>query len=189
MTRIHQQISSGQCERNHQLDRRCAQLATRAIWMFATLALLATLAMAQSTSQLNGSVADSTGAKVSGAKITLTDAATGLQRSTTSNEAGLYQFLEVPPGNYRLDATATGFAAYLAPKVTLIVKTPSTVNIQFHVAGVATTVNVEAEAPLINRTDASLGMSLIRAKRVGACGTRRLSELDSLPPTAERSRL
>ena len=125
--------------------------------MFAVLAILATLAMAQSTSQLNGSVADSTGAKVSGAKITLTDAATGLQRSTTSNEAGLYQFLEVPPGNYRLDATATGFAAYLAPKVTLIVKTPSTVNIQFHVAGVATTVNVEAEAPLINRTDASLG--------------------------------
>ena len=43
------------------------------------------------------------------------------------------------------------------PKVTLVVKTPSTVNIQFHVAGVATTVNVEAEAPLINRTDASLG--------------------------------
>jgi hypothetical protein len=125
--------------------------------MFAVLAIFATLATAQSTSQLNGSVADSTGAKVSGAKITLTDAATGLQRSTTSNEAGLYQFLEVPPGNYRLDATATGFAAYVAPKVTLIVKTPSTVNIQFHVAGVATTVNVEAEAPLINRTDASLG--------------------------------
>ena len=157
MTRIHQQTSSGQCERNHQLGRRCAPLATRAIWMFAVLAILATLAMAQSTSQLNGSVADSTGAKVSGAKITLTDAATGLQRSTTSNEAGLYQFLEVPPGNYRLDAIATGFAAYLAPKVTLIVKTPSTLNIQFHVAGVATTVNVEAEAPLINRTDASLG--------------------------------
>jgi len=125
--------------------------------MFATLALLATLATAQSTSQLNGSVADSTGAKVSGAKITLTDAATGLQRSTTSNEAGLYQFLDVPPGNYRMDATATGFAAYVAAKVTLIVKTPSTVNIQFHVAGMATTVNVEAEAPLINRTDASLG--------------------------------
>jgi hypothetical protein len=125
--------------------------------MFAVLALLATWATAQSASQLNGSVADSTGAKVSGAKITLTDAATGLQRSTTSNEAGLYQFLEVPPGNYRLDATASGFAAYVAPKVTLIVKTPSTVNIQFHVAGVATTVNVEAEAPLINRTDASLG--------------------------------
>ena len=157
MTRIHQQTSSGQCERNHQLGRRCAQPATRAIWMFAVLAIFATLATAQSTSQLNGSVADSTGAKVSGAKITLTDAATGLQRSTTSNEAGLYQFLEVPPGNYRLDATATGFAAYVAPKVTLIVKTPSTVNIQFHVAGVATTVNVEAEAPLINRTDASLG--------------------------------
>ena len=95
--------------------------------------------------------------KCRGAKITLTDAATGLQRTTTSNEAGLYQFLDVPPGNYRLDATATGFAPYVASKVTLIVKTPSTVNIQFQVAGVATTVTVEGQAPLINRTDASLG--------------------------------
>ena len=52
------------------------------------------------------------GASVAGAKINLTDAATGLQRSTTSNGAGLYQFLDVPPGNYRLDAAATGFSPY-----------------------------------------------------------------------------
>ena len=78
------------------------QRTRRAIWVFAVLAFLAALAMAQSTSQLNGSVTDSTGASVRGAKITLTDTANGLQRTATSNGSGLYQFLDVPPGDYQL---------------------------------------------------------------------------------------
>jgi hypothetical protein len=112
---------------------------------------------AQATSQLNGSVTDPSGASVSGAKITLTDPATGLQRTTTSNSNGLYQFLDVPPGDYRMEATATGFAPFLASKVTLLVRLPVTVLIRLQVAGGTTSVTVEGEAPLINRTDASLG--------------------------------
>jgi hypothetical protein len=87
----------------------------------------------------------------------LTDPATGLQRATTSTAAGLYQFLDVPPGDYRLEATASGFTPYLAAKVTLVVQTPATVHIRLQVAGVAESVTVEGAAPLINRTDASLG--------------------------------
>ena len=41
--------------------------------------------------------------------------------------------------------------------MTLVVKTPSTIHIQLQVAGATTSVTVEGEAPLINRTDASLG--------------------------------
>ena len=125
--------------------------------MLAMLAFLATVAAAQSTSQLNGSVADPSGASVAGAKITLTDVSAGIQRTTTSNAAGLYQFLDMPPGNYRLEATASGFSPFVVSRVTLVVKTPSTINIQFQLAGVSTSVTVEAQAPLINRTDASLG--------------------------------
>jgi hypothetical protein len=118
------------------------------------------LATAQSTSQLNGSVTDSSGAAVAGAKITLTEPATGSKRTATSNGSGLYQFLDVPPGDYRLEAAAGGFAPYLAAKITLVVSTPSTVPIRLQVAGATTSVYVEAEAPLINRTDASLGNTL-----------------------------
>ena len=160
MTRIQQRASGRQHKGWSDFGIRCMQGARRAIWGFAVAALLAALATAQSTSQLNGSVSDSTGASVRGAEITLTDAATGLQRTTTSNAAGLYQFLDVPPGNYQLEATAKGFASYVASNVTLVVKTPSTLNIQFRVAGVATSVTVEGQAPLINRTDASLGNTL-----------------------------
>jgi hypothetical protein len=98
MTGIHQQGSSGQSERCYRFGIRCGQAARRAISVFAVLALLAALAAAQSTSQLNGSVTDSSGAAVAGAKLSLSNPATGLQRTATSNGTGLYQFLDVPPG-------------------------------------------------------------------------------------------
>jgi hypothetical protein len=157
MTRIHQQVSAGQHERWYEMGSRCKQGAGHAIWVFGVLALFSALATAQSTSQLNGSVTDPSGAAVAGAKIILTETATGFQRTTTSNASGLYQFLDVPPGSYQLAASASGFATYLASNVTLLVKTPSTVRIQLQVEGVKTSVEVEGEAPLINRTDASLG--------------------------------
>jgi len=160
MTQIHQQVSGSQHERWYELGSRCMQGATRAICLFAILALwalLTSLASAQSTSQLNGSVTDSSGATVADAKITLTEPATGFQRTTTSNASGLYQFLDVPPGSYQLQAMAKGFAPFSASHVTLVVKLPSTINIKLQVEGVKTSVEVEAEAPLINRTDASLG--------------------------------
>ena len=160
MTRIHQQVSSQRCARWYELGIRCGPGTRRAIYVFALIALMTQLATAQSTSQLNGSVTDSSGAAVAGAKITLTEPATGSKRTATSNGSGLYQFLDVPPGDYRLEAAAGGFAPYLAAKITLVVSTPSTVPIRLQVAGATTSVYVEAEAPLINRTDASLGNTL-----------------------------
>ena len=156
MTRIHLRAGSSH-ERWHQLSIRCEQGARRATLVLTVLMLMAGLAMAQSTSQLNGSVTDPSGAAVAGAKITLTGAANGLHRTATSNGAGLYQFLDVPPGDYQLEAAASGFAPYLVSKLTLVVSTPSTVPIRLQVAGGTTSVDVEGEAPLINRTDASLG--------------------------------
>jgi hypothetical protein len=157
MTRIHQRVSIKKHERSYRFGISCVPAARRAIWVFAVLALLSQLATAQATSQLNGSVTDPSGASVAGAKLTLTEPATGLQRTITSNASGLYQFLDVPPGDYRLEATASGFAPFLASKVTLLVKLPATVLIRLQVAGGTTSVTVEGEAPLINRTDASLG--------------------------------
>jgi hypothetical protein len=157
MKQIHPQVSSTNHRQSQWNAVPCILQIGRAICVLAMLTLAASLSIAQSTSQLNGTVSDPSGAAVAGAKITLTDAATGSQRSATSNASGLYQFLEVPPGSYKLDAIATGFAPFSAAKVTLLVKLPSTVDIHFQVAGATTSVTVEGAAPLINRTDASLG--------------------------------
>ncbi|MFZ0804563.1 MAG: carboxypeptidase regulatory-like domain-containing protein, partial [Candidatus Sulfotelmatobacter sp.] len=190
MTRIHQQVSSTQHER-YELCMRLegsstgtiAQRVRRAICVLAMLAVLASLAMAQSTSQLNGSVTDPSGAAVAGAKITLTEPATGLQRTTTSNASGLYQFLDVPPGEYRLEANASGFAAVVVPKVTILVKLPSTVPLKLQVAGATTSISVEGEAPLINRTDASLG-NVVNQDQIAELpiAARNVVELLSLQP-------
>ena len=157
MMGVHQQSRNEICDILGDFGVPCGSPIKGLARMLSVLAFLAAFAAAQSTSQLNGSVTDPSGATVAGAKITLTDTATGLQRTTTSNGAGLYQFLDVPPGDYQLEAKASGFAPYLASKITLVVRTPSTVHIQLQVAGVAESVTVEGQAPLINRTDASLG--------------------------------
>ena len=164
MMRVDELCGIGQgSERNserHSGRKDFVRAAFRAISVFVLTALMGVVASAQSNTQLNGSVADPSGATVAGANITLTDAANGLQRNTTSNASGLYQFLDVPPGNYRLEANAKGFAPFVASKVTLVVKSPLTLNIKFQVAGGATSITVEGQAPLINRTDASLGNTI-----------------------------
>ena len=160
MRHMHQQASSERYRRWHQFGGRSLQRSGRVGWIIALLAFLPALAAAQATSQLNGSVTDPSGASVAGANITLIETATDSKRTATSNGSGLYQFLEVPPGNYRLEVTAKGFAPALVSSVTLVVKTPSTLNIKLQVAGAAESVTVEGQAPLINRTDASLGNTL-----------------------------
>src|SRR5580704_5646941 len=183
MTRIHQQVSGKQRERWYELGIRCERGVRRAIWAFAVLAVLTGLSAAQSAGQLNGSVTDPSGAAVAGAKITLTKPETGLQRAATSNASGLYQFLDVPPGDYRLEATAPGFAPAVVEKITILVKLPSTVSLRLQVTGGTTSVTVEGEAPLINRTDASLG-NVVEQDQIAELpiAARNVVELLSLQP-------
>lgn len=119
---------------------RCCQWAAAGV---ALLTFLAPGVRAQTASSMNGRIVDPSGGAVPGATITLTNNATGLVRTTTSNAQGLYEFFSVPPGNYSLQATASGFARYLAQNVTLLVSTASTVNVTLGLAKVTSTVVVQ----------------------------------------------
>src|SRR5882724_6687229 len=59
--------------------------------------------------QVGGIVQDSTKALIPGVTITLTNKATGVTDTRLSNEAGAYNFPSVPPGNYKVAASLTGF--------------------------------------------------------------------------------
>src|SRR2546427_8842017 len=65
-------------------------------------------AQAVSTSQINCTVQDASGAVLPGAEITATQTDTGAARKTISNETGAYVLANLPVGRYRLGACRPG---------------------------------------------------------------------------------
>ena len=183
MTRMNEQSCGSEDGRRNRVGGQSLHAGRWTAWILALGVLLVSFATGQSTSQLNGNVTDPSGASVAGAKIVLTESTTGFKRTTTSNSSGLYQFLDVPPGNYKLRADAKGFAPFLAENVTLVVKVPSTIPIRFQVAGTQESVTVQGEAPLINRTDATLG-NVLESNQISELpiANRNVVELLSLQP-------
>src|SRR5271170_4238349 len=75
----------------------------------------------QSTTLLRGTVTDPQGGVITGAIVTLSNAGTGFNRSVTSNSSGEYQFVQIAPGTYKIDATMVGFAQITRSNVQLLV--------------------------------------------------------------------
>lgn len=131
--------------------------------IFALVAVVCTLcvsAWGQATTSLHGTVTDTSGAAIAGAKVTLTQTATGTSRDTTTNATGAYSFPAVLPGTYSLRVTASGFQTYLQQGLQLMVSLPASTNVQMQVGSVEQTVNVTERTPLLNTTDASLGHTM-----------------------------
>lgn len=84
----------------------------RVLVVLAMLVCIALPSMAQSyRGSIHGSVHDTSGATVAGAKITLKGSETGLTRDTTSADDGVYVISELPAGTYAVTAVSAGFAA------------------------------------------------------------------------------
>src|SRR5262245_48392510 len=127
------------------------------VCVFVAVAWLVSIsAFAQATSSLRGKVIDAQGAAIPGVAVQLKNAQNGFARAVFSDETGAYSFLQVPPGAYDLSAELSGFATTLN-KVTLQVNTPATLDLKMELAGLAETVQVQAEIKLINTVDATVG--------------------------------
>jgi hypothetical protein len=125
------------------------------------LVLLTPVLFGQAVTSMGGVVTDPSGSVVPGATITMVNTQTGIQRETTSNGEGSYNFPAILPGIYNLTAKMTGFTAVEVKNITLDVNTPATVNVKFEKVGaVSETVTVEAAATQVNTTDASLGNTI-----------------------------
>src|SRR6266436_1540837 len=117
-----------------------------------------TCASAQTgTTSLRGVVTDKTGATVANAHVTLTNAGQALKREMTTNNAGEYEFLALPPGTYGLTVELDGFRKFEQKNLQLQVNLPATQNVTLDVGATAETVEVSAQAVTLNTTDASLG--------------------------------
>ena len=120
-----------------------------------------------STGGIYGKVTDEQSAVLPGATITLTGANTGA-RTTTSGAGGEFRFIGLDPGTYTVSVGLAGFAT---TQRTVIVSAGVSVDVTFtaKVAGVAETVTVDAETPVID------------SKRMGTGTTVSHEELTMIP--------
>lgn len=93
-----------------------------------------TSAQQPTTATLSGVVTDPNGAVIVGAHIIATQAGTGLQRQTTTNDVGFYVLTNLPPGEYEVKAQSTGFADALRKALILQVGQTATQDFQLSVS-------------------------------------------------------
>jgi carboxypeptidase family protein len=126
---------------------------------YAALAFLcAPLVRAQSTGgRIRGTVTDSSGAAIAGAKVTLINEGTSAARDAETNASGAYLFLEVPVGSYEVDVAATGFKKYVRKAIPLNLDEIVGVDAILQVGGATETVEVSGAPPIIDTTTTQLG--------------------------------
>ena len=101
---------------------------------------------------LNGAVTDPSGAAVPNAKVTATQTATGLERTTETSSAGLYNFASLPVGSFDLSVEANGFKRSNVPGIPLGVGAVSTINVRLEVGATQESVSVTSELPAVETT-------------------------------------
>ena len=106
---------------------------------------------------VDGTVVDSTGAVVAGAQVTLTNTGTQEKRSQPTGDAGLYQFVNVSPGEYRIDIEKPGFKHFARTNVVVQVQQDTHIDVTLPVGQASETVEVTAETPLLQAETSSLG--------------------------------
>ncbi len=113
-------------------------------------------AIAQAYASLNGTVTDPSGAVVTNAEVVATATLTGQQTKTTTNVQGEYTFPTLPPTNYSISVSASGFHTYNQTGVVLQANQALTVSIKLQLGSTKQTVNVSGATPQVNTSNATL---------------------------------
>ncbi|MCU1325250.1 MAG: hypothetical protein JWN34_620, partial [Bryobacterales bacterium] len=117
------------------------------------------------TGEINGSVTDPAGAAVSGAIVNISSAATGVQRSLTSNAEGRYSAPALLPGVYAVRVEAPGFSAQNRTAVQLQTGQVLSLDFAMQLGNVAETVEVTTAAPVLDTETTSVG-TVIENRRI-----------------------
>ncbi len=114
--------------------------------------------MAQTASQgsIEGTVLDQSGAAVPSASVTVTNKATGVTFSTSTDDSGFFRFPVLSVGKYDLKAEKTGFAVMNQTDIIVTVGSKIALSLKMPLAGQVATVSVTGETPLVETTRTSL---------------------------------
>lgn len=118
------------------------------------LAVCALSAMAQSTTTgaINGTVSNPNKEVVVGATVTAKNNGTNKEGTATTDDNGGFKVVNLDPGIYTVTVNASGFAPYTNEGVTVEVGRSTALNAELSLKGVTSTVQVTAEAPVINNS-------------------------------------
>jgi hypothetical protein len=132
--------------------------------ILAAIALCSSFLSAQQTlGGITGEVTDPSGGVIPNAGVTLVDENTSLTRTTKTNGAGTYTFVNLPIGVYTLTYSADGFDIQKTPHIAVQANRTATVSAVLKVGQTSTTVEVDA-TPLMNATDTTNGYVLDKAQ-------------------------
>ncbi|MBI3684775.1 MAG: TonB-dependent receptor [Acidobacteria bacterium] len=139
-------------------------MTSRSVVPFAAMLLLAAAASAQVAS-ISGLVTDPSSAPVIGVKVTATNTATNVVTGTLTSQDGRYNLPQLPPGTYSLSLEAGGFAPARRTGIELTVGQIARIDVELQLGSVATSVNVEASALLLESESSTIGR-LVDNRRV-----------------------
>jgi hypothetical protein len=114
-------------------------------------------ATAQSTATFQGTVADSQGAAIAGAKVVVKNTATSLERAVETESAGNFLIAALPPGNYRVEVSKAGFRTFVISSYLLEVGATASQNFTLQIGQVSELMEVTAEAPVIESATMTVG--------------------------------
>jgi len=115
---------------------------------------------AQSTGSIRGTVADSTGASIPGATVTVTSTATGQTRTQESNESGLFVFPELAIGSYTVVISRQGFQTQKRPATELLTGQTIDLEVALGLGSQTETVEVRGDTQEVQTTTSEVATSV-----------------------------
>lgn len=103
-----------------------------------------------------GIVTDATQSAMPESNVVLTNGSTAERRTATTSADGLYRFVNLVPGQYKLEIEKSGFRRYIRDQVTVEVEATVRIDVVMQIGDVTQTVEVTGETPLIQTENASL---------------------------------
>jgi Carboxypeptidase regulatory-like domain len=119
----------------------------------------------QDAATVLGEVTDASGGLVPGATVTVTNVATGISLTTTTNERGVYSLPGLRPGDYTVTIELQGFTKFVRGGITLQVAQVLRLDAALQTGNVTETVQVESAASLL-QTDVSSRGSVIDERKI-----------------------
>lgn len=126
------------------------QAVKRSLLILALAVVVPMLTLAQTTTSgdIAGTISDPTGAVVPNVTVTISNEATAQSTTVTTNGSGYYRAANLRPGTYTIAATVAGFAP-ARRRADVAIGTVTSINLTLAAASTQTTVEVSADAPVI----------------------------------------